>query len=122
MGMWPSQFTGQIRYRGDWRRRSGASRQRWGYLSSIIDRSEDFLKGRGEQISYLQIEEVLLEFDGLVETVRELQHYWTRGDIRADTFDYIEECDTSRLRRGLETQATGGASLNSTVSDTGQNT
>jgi non-ribosomal peptide synthetase component E (peptide arylation enzyme) len=35
----------------------------------MIDRSEYFLKGRGNQISCLQIEERLLEFYELVETV-----------------------------------------------------
>jgi long-chain acyl-CoA synthetase len=33
----------------------------------IVDRAKDFLKCRGEKVSCRQIEEVLLEFDGLVE-------------------------------------------------------
>lgn len=36
---------------------------------SIIDRSEDFFEGHGNHISCLQIEEVLPEFDELVETI-----------------------------------------------------
>ena len=36
-------------------------------LFFIVDRAKDFLKCRGEKVSCRQIEEVLLEFDELVE-------------------------------------------------------
>lgn len=32
------------------------------------------------------------------------QHYWTRAEVRADIFDYIERCHNPRQRRRLDMQ------------------